>query len=119
MLTWFQVWPILGMPFFCISLISAIPTFPFFGRCFGGGMIREWLLNVLLLPVLPARFEDHLLDWFTQATPLQEWLLVALVAINLNAVVLPVLYGVAKACIAISGWYTRTTLSLKTNTLRR
>lgn len=119
MLTWFQVWPILGMPFFFVSLVSAIPTLPLFGRSFGGGMIREWLLNFFLLPVLPTRFEDQLLDWFSTATPVQEWLLVALVALNLNALLLPGLYGVAKALIAISGWYTRTNLSMKTNTLRR
>lgn len=119
MITWFQVWPLLATPFLLISLLAALPTFTFNSQSLGGLPVREWFLNHFLLPVLPAAFEDRVLSWYSGANTVDAWLLVALVALNLNAVLLPALYWIVGRLINVSGWFTSKSLELKTKTLRQ
>lgn len=119
MLTWFQAWPFLGTPFIMIALFAALPTVTLGSRTLGGSPFREWFLNLCLLPVLPAIFEDRVLSWFSSASTLDEWLIVALVALNLNAILLPVLYWTIENMIRMSGWITRKSLNLKTDAVRK
>lgn len=119
MITWFQVWPLLATPFLLISLLAALPTFTFNSQSFGGLPVREWFLNHFLLPILPATFEDRVLSWYSGASAFDAWLLVALVALNLNAILLPALYWIVGRLIVASGWFTSKSLELKNKTLRQ
>jgi hypothetical protein len=119
MLTWFQAWPFLATPFLLISLLAALPTVTLGSRTLGGAPFREWFLNLILLPLLPTRFEDQVLSWFSSASTLNEWLIVALVALNLNAILLPALYWIIENMIRLSGWITRKSLSLKTDSVQK
>ncbi len=118
MMTWFSAWPLAASPFFIISLVSAIPTFVYKGGTLGGLPIREWILDHLLLPVLPAAIEDRILDWFSHASYLEEWLLVAFVAININAALLPLLYYLVGGLIRINNYLTRKSYEAKQSAVR-
>lgn len=119
MVTWFQAWPLLATPFVFISLLAAVPTFTLNSRDLGGLPIREWFLNHFLLPVLPAALEDRVLSWYSGASTLDAWLLVALIALNLNAILLPALYWTVGRLIAVSGWFASKSLELKTKSIRQ
>jgi hypothetical protein len=119
MITWFQVWPFLTTPFLFISLLAAIPTFTLSSRDLGGLPIREWVLNRFLLPVLPVGVDDRVLSWYSGSSTLDAWLLVALVALNLNAIMLPALYFLGGILINLSGRLASKSLELKTKAVRR
>ncbi len=118
MMTWFTAWPLLGFPFFIICLVSSIPTFHYKGLAFGGVEVREWLLDRFLLPVIPGPFEDRILDWFSHTSSLVEWLLVAFVAININALLLPFLYYFVGGLIRISNYLSRKSYEAKQGAVR-
>lgn len=92
MITWLQIWPLLLMPTVILSAIAAFPTSLIGGRVLGGGPVREYYLNHFLLPVLPADASASLVSWFSTASSMQEWLLACAVSVNLNAILLPLLY---------------------------
>lgn len=118
MITWIQVWPILGVPWLLIAGVAALPTAAFGGRTLGGGPVREWLLNHWLLPVLPHDAAASLVAWFQQAGAAQEWLIAALIALNANAVLLPVLYGIGLGVIRINNALTNKDIELKRRAAR-
>ena len=92
MITWLKIWPLLLMPTVILSAIAAFPTSLIGGRVLGGGPVREYYLNHFLLPVLPADASASLVSWFSTASSTQEWLLAFAVSVNLNAILLPLLY---------------------------
>lgn len=92
MITWLKIWPLLLMPTVILSAIAAFPTSLIGGRVLGGGPVREYYLNHFLLPVLPADASASLVSWFSAASSMQEWLLAFAISVNLNAVLLPLLY---------------------------
>lgn len=118
MITWLQAWPLMAAPFVLISLLAALPTITFQSRTLGGLSFRQWFLDHFLLPVIPSMFEDRVLNWFSSAGTLDEWLLVALVALNINAILLPALYFLVDSFISFSAWITRKSLDLKSNAVR-
>ena len=118
MITWIQVWPILGIPTLMVAGIAALPTAGFNGRVLGGGPIREWLLNRLMLPLLPQDAGLALVAWFQHANGVQEWLVALLIAINVNAVLLPAFYGLGLVIIRTGNWFTNKDLELKRTAAR-
>lgn len=119
MMTWLQAWPLLGLPVFFSSLIGAIPTLTLQGRVLGGGPFRQWMLNHFLVPLLPATPLSELHGWFLQAGVWEQWCLVTLVALNLNALLLPVLYWLVGRLIALNTWMASKSYELKSNAVRR
>ena len=119
MMTWIQLWPLLGVPIVLVAALAAIPTAEFNNRIMGGGPIREWLLNHLLLPVLPTDTGASLIGWFSHASVFKEWLLAVLIGLNLNALLLPLLYGVGVLLIQMQSWLMRKDLDLKRQQARR
>lgn len=118
MITWIQVWPILLLPTILIAGIAALPTAALKGRDLGGGPIREWLLNHLLLPLIPQDAGRALVAWFQHASGVQEWLVALLIALNTNAVLLPAFYGLGLVMIRTGNWFTNKDLELKRGAAR-
>lgn len=119
MITWLQLWPLLVFPSFLISALSALPTVLFNGRYLGGGPIREWLLNHVLLSWLPQTASIDVVAWWAHALPWQEWCVTLLLAFNLNVLLLPLLFGFGEIQIRFRNWTAATTLELKRKGVRR
>ena len=81
--------------------------------------VREWLVNHLVLPVLPVADASRVVEWYMQ-TPLSgELILHALVAINMNTALLLVLYPLAAGFIRLNNWVAKTDLTLKRTSAKR
>lgn len=104
MTTWFSLWPVLMIPSVLVFVAGLIPGLSFLNHTFGGGMVRQWLVNHVLIPILPKDWGWLLVDWYQAASVAQELVLHALVAINMNALLLPVLYLGGEGVIRLSGW---------------
>ena len=118
MLTWFRLWPLLLLPGFFMSLLISLPIFALRQHSLGGGLIRQWLLNHCLLPLLPDMQTEQMIDWFSQASVLQEWLLAFLIVLNVNALLLLPVFFVGQRMIQFSAWTMRTELTLKRQSIR-
>lgn len=118
MITWFHIYPALSIPFWLISAIAALPSATFNGHTYSGMRFSEWLLNHFVVPVMPNMWLDPLIGWFMQASKLDAWLLMALVALNLNAIILPILFWMAKLLIQLGSWSSSKSLDLKVNANR-
>lgn len=95
---------------------------------------REWLIDfgdsgyvaryrfdgeaVTILPVLPTDAARSLVAWFSTASGLQEWLLSFAAAINLNALMLPLLYALGVLIIGLSSWVSKKNIDLKRQAVR-
>ena len=119
MITWLQLAVLLPLPTVLLGLIAALPTREFNGHLLGGGPFREYLLNHIIVPVLPNDAAISLVQWFAHANVWQEWLLSLLIVVNINGVLLPLLYGLGEVLITVSTWIIRKDLELKRNAIRR
>ena len=119
MITWIQIYPLLAMPTLLISVIAWLPVIKFNGHVLSGMQFSEWLLDHLMIPILPNIWLDALLKWFAHAGNLEVWMLVTLVALNINALLLPLLYWMVKQLINTGNWFTNKSLELKTDSVRR
>ena len=118
MLTWFRLWPLLALPVFILSLLISLPMFEVRHQLLGGPLVRQWLLNHALLPLLPDMQALQIIDWFSGASVLQEWLLAFLIALNINALLLLPLFFIGQQIIAFSAWTMRTELNIKRQGVR-
>ena len=118
MITWVTFWPMLALPAFLMSIIAAIPTVRINDKLLGGGPVREYYINHIALPIMPDGIATRLVDWFAMASPLQEWFFSLAIAINVNALLLPILYGLGCVVIAFSGWMARLRISQRRNSVR-
>lgn len=118
MLTWFRLWPLLALPVFILSLLISLPMFEVRHQLLGGGLVRQWLLNRGLLPLLPDVQTQQIIQWFSQASALQEWLLALFIAVNINALLLLPLFFVGQLIIGFSAWTVRTELNIKRKSVR-
>jgi hypothetical protein len=99
--------------------LTALPTVPLRGHLLGGGPLREWLLNHLLLTWMPRVPAGELIAWFAHATILQEWLLAMFIVVNLNVLGLPLLLGAGNGVIRLRNWLSSKSLELKREGVRR
>ena len=118
MLTWIRLWPLLALPVFILSLLISLPMFELRQQLIGGGLVREWLLNHLLLPILPMEQAAQIIHWFARSHVIGEWLIAFLIALNINAILLLPLYFIGQLLIKLSAWILRTELSLKRQSVR-
>ncbi len=119
MITWLQLWLIMPIPTLVLGAMAAIPTMNIQGRVMGGGPVREYFLNHILVPVLPHDAAASLVQWFAQASAVQEWFLTLLVVVNINALLLPLLFVLGEGLIMLSTWFTRKDIQLKRDAIRR
>lgn len=118
MITWMQYWLFLPMPTILLSALAAMPTRLINGHLAGGGPVREYYLNHFILPVLPEGAGSQLVAWFSTADGFQEWLLAFAFAINVNAILLPLLYGMGVTVVGLSSWVTKKNIDLKRQAMR-
>lgn len=87
-----------------IACFCAFPTFELFGRYFGGGPIRQWIVNHLVLTVLPRPFAESAAAAFQQSV-VNEWLLAVFGLAPYVLGVIPVLFvvvsGTARVRVAL------------------
>jgi hypothetical protein len=119
MITWLQLWPLLALPTLILGAITAIPTKLINGHVMGGGPVREYLLNHVLVPVLPNDAAVSVVQWFAHANAFQEWFLSLLVIVNINGLLLPLLFVFGQGLIALSTWFTRKNIQLKRDAIRK
>lgn len=118
MITWYRTWPLLILPTVFLLPLGLLPDTTLFGGAFGGGIVREHALNSALLPLLPADAAWQVIAWFGRATAAQETMLYALIVLNVNALMLPILYGAITLRMRFGAWYTRSELEAKRKILR-
>ena len=106
MITWFILWPLLLLPTVAISVLGFLPKVEFLNQAFGGGLVRQWFVNQILLPVLPSDWAWVLVEWYQLASTGQEMGLHFLIALNINAALLPVLYFIGEGLIRFNSWAT-------------
>ncbi len=119
MITWLQVAPFLAVPGFLVFLSGLLPLVEVFGTPVGGGMVRQWCVNHLVLPVLPVADAGALVEWYMHTRLSGELALHALVSINLNTALLLVLYPLAAGYIRLNNWVAKTDLALKRGSAKR
>lgn len=119
MVTWLQLWWELLIPFIVISLLVTLPTIQWSGHLIGGGPLREWLLNQCVLPWLPTDMAHTLVQWWMSATTFQEISLSMLIALNINVVLLPVMYLQGELIIRYRAWAAAKSLDLLRHSIRR
>lgn len=119
MITWMQLWWELLIPTIITGLLTTLPTIHWKDGMIGGGPIREWLLNHCLLPLVPHHAAEMLVQWWMTASTLQEVSLSVLIAINLNVLLLPVLYLSGEAQIRYRAWAASTSLKVLRQSIRR
>ena len=90
-----------------------------YGQPLGGELVRQWCVNHLVLSVLPAVDTPRVVAWYTHTDRGGELLLHALVALNLNALALVVLYPVASGWIRLNNWVAKTSLDEKRRSAKR
>jgi len=117
MITWIKIWPLMLVPLFIIVLIGLMPTFEFAGVGFGGGFIRQWVLNNFVFYLLPTSNFNLLVVWFMEANYLGEVVFYLLVSINLYLLVYPFFYGAGQLIIKVSAWMASTDLKQKQSSL--
>lgn len=118
MITWLLMGPLLTLPTLLLAVLCAMPMLTFNDRLVGGGTLRQFLLNHVAVPILPNAQGAELVEWFQTAAVVQEWFLSILIAINLNAVLLPVLYVAGAMVIRLSTWSAKMDLALKRKALK-
>jgi hypothetical protein len=76
-----------------LAIFCALPTFELFGRHFGGGPIRQWIVNVFILPVMPLSLAEPIVLLFQQG-PASEWAITALGLVPYTLALVPLLYAI-------------------------
>lgn len=76
-----------------IACFCAFPTFELFGRYFGGGPIRQWIVNNFVLTVLPRPFAVSVAAAFQQSV-VNEWLLAVFGLVPYVLGMIPVLFAI-------------------------
>jgi len=114
MTSWIRLWPLVLMPYLVLLGTGLLPVSTFFGRPWGGPIVREWFLNEGLLSLLSPAMGWQLVRWYEQAELWQEILLHALISLNIYVfVVLPPLLLLAMGIIRFSAWSMATDLAQK------
>lgn len=119
MISWIAVAPMLALPGLIIFLLGLLPDVPFLNQAIGGGIVREFLVNHLLLSWLPYEDAVRVVAWYMHTDLAGELLLHALLALNINVLLLPLLYPLAAGYIGVNNWAAKTDLTLKRNAAKR
>lgn len=120
MISWIQLWPLLVIPYGVLFGIGLLPDVTFMGQPWGGALVREWLLNQILLPLLPSAQGWDLVAWYQQASITGELLLHALITLNLYVFFgFPLFLALGTVVIRINAWSRATDLIQKRRYVKR
>lgn len=118
MITWLALAPLLALPGLAVFVAGLLPALEVLGRPVGGALVRHWCVEHWVIPLLPAADATRLLAWYAHSGKLGEVLLHALVAVNLNAALLPLLAPLAAGLLRLNHWATKTDLDLKRKAIK-
>ncbi len=118
MLTWIRFWPVFVGPVLLLNGLGFLPTLFEGGRYWGGGPIRQWMLNTLLIPILSVSQTEQIVQWFNEASVLQECVMYSLLILNLDIVLMPVFLGIGTGIMKVLNWITVKDLALKRQAVR-
>ena len=104
MISWFALWPLLVVPYVAMVALGVLPQGEFFHLTFGGGQVRQWCVNTLVLSWLPALQGEALVAWYAQASWAEEVGLHALIVLHVYGVVFPFFYALGQWVIRLSAW---------------
>lgn len=113
MISWVAALPWLALPSVLFFVAGLLPNVSLYGQQVGGGLVRQWFINHVLLPYLPRQDAAALLDWYMHTDVFGELLLHGLIGLNFNALILPFLYMVFSGFIAVNNWAVKTDLDQK------
>ncbi len=119
MTTWLRVWPLCVVPGVVLMLLGCLPQIAWVDKSVGGASVRAATVEVALVSWLPSAPREEFQRWYAAAPPATHYAVHAWLALNLNTLLLPLTYGLARACIASSAWSMRTEWELKRGALRR
>ncbi|MHB8256180.1 MAG: hypothetical protein ACYDHY_04430 [Acidiferrobacterales bacterium] len=119
MTTWFRLWPFLVLPGVVIIALGAVVALPLGAHEIGGAAVQHWCIVHLLVDWLPHGAQSQLTVWVSRADTLHRWILYLLIAVNINTLLLPLLYGIGVAILRLQAWGARQDLELKSAAVRR
>ena len=117
-LTWFVLWPLLLLPLAILFVLGAIPDFTLANKSLGGYLLRDMLVNSALA-LFTSEKASLLAQLYEQGDYVRQLLIYGVIALNLNMVILPFLYGIGELIIKVSSWLATAELESKTRTARR
>ena len=118
MISWVQLWPITALPSLVLIPLSLIPDFMLRGHLLGGGPFREFLLNQVLLPVLPNTEGWMVVEFFSQTALVGEFLIALLIILNINAICLPLFWVGGEGYLKLQAFLARSDLNLKRRAIK-
>ncbi len=95
MITWFQVWPLLTIPYLAIFGAGLLP------------FVREYLLNNLLIPIIPYDSAVKLVDWYQSTNLAGELVLHFLISLNLGTLAYPFFYLIGHLFISLTNHFAK------------
>jgi len=117
--TWFRLWPFLALPGVVIIALGAVVALPLGAHEIGGAAVQHWCIAHLLVDWLPHGAQSQLTVWVSRTDTLHRWILYLLIAVNINTLLLPLLYGIGVAILRLQAWGARQDLELKSAAVRR
>lgn len=118
MLTWVYLWWICLIPLPLVFVVGALPSIPVFGQVIQGGVVREWFLNHLALPLLTDEAGWILVNWFDQASYGEELIFQLVIAVDVTLLLLPVMYVIGEIFIRLSAWAQTTSHEQRRRSIR-
>ena len=119
MITWLKLWPFTLIPFLVVFLLGFLPSIDMSGKSFGGALVREWFLNYTVLPFLSNEMARTVVQWFYDATLIEELLLHLLVSVNVWALFFPIMFMLGQGVIRFYTWHSKTSLKQKQTLLNQ
>lgn len=104
MKTWYQFWPALVFAFILPFVPGLLPTFDLLGQFWGGGPVREFVVNIMV-EYLPVATGNNLIERFENGTAVTEFLLYAPVAINISLILMWLVFAFVTMTINVSNIY--------------
>jgi len=91
MKTWFNIWPLLVVPFSMLIVAGFFPAVTVFELSFGGVDIRIFLFN-LVLNLLPFSLAADFANWYLATSLASQLLMHVLLVFNISVFSLPVVF---------------------------
>ena len=119
MITWLRLWPVFLIPLLIMLPAGLLPHLNLGFLTFDGGVIRQWSVNTLLLPLLTQQDALLIVHYFQRASYVEEFLLYLFICFNVTVLLMPVFYLVGNVIIRVSTWFAVNELKQKNILARR
>ncbi len=118
MLTWFSLWPFMTLPFLLSFVLGILPSLSVGGGEVGGALVRQYGVNQLAA-LMPHDFSMVLIDWFNQASYVEELVLHGVISLNIGLLFYPLFFGLGSLAIRAAAWSAKQELAQSNTLLNR